>query len=202
VPQTLYWVGETAWTQIARARPVSPSTLSICRIKAFPWRWSLIKSITPRMRICESWTDSTGTAIGCHAYIDIMPLWIAWFDAVARSASGLEKIPYLPLDDSGPGRPLLPPERAGVTSLVASSASARRGYRRFLHLFHSRALDLDALTACWARLCLRLLSRRRGERLICLADASRLRKKAARCPPSSCSINSRPATQSRLHHGP
>jgi integrase len=29
-------------------------------------------------------------------------------------------------------------------------------YRRFLHLFHSRALVLDALTACWARLCLGL----------------------------------------------
>jgi len=67
------------------------------------------------------------------------------------------EIPHLPLDDSGPGRPLLPPERAGVTSLVRLFAS-QPSYRRFLHLFHSRALDLDALTACWARLCLRLLS--------------------------------------------
>jgi len=52
-----------------------------------------------------------------------------------------------------------------------------------LHLFHSRALDLDALTACWARLCLRLFEPVAvGERLVCLADGIKAAKEGRKMP--------------------
>jgi hypothetical protein len=75
------------------------------------------------------------------------------------------------------------PERAGVTSLVRLFGFGHRGYRRFLHLFHSRALELDALTACWVRLCLRLFQPVAvGERLVCLADGIKAPKEGRKMP--------------------
>ena len=85
-----------------------------------------------------------------------MPLWIAWFEAVRAlrpAAKRFRTFLWMMLVLVGLS---CRPERAGVTSLVRLFGFGNRGYRRFLHLFHSRALDLDALTACWARLCLRL----------------------------------------------
>jgi hypothetical protein len=98
-----------------------------------------------------------------------MPLWIAWFDAVRAlrpAAKRFHTFLWMILVLVGLS---CRPERAGVTSLVRLLGFGNRGYRRFLHLFHSHALDLDALTACWARLCLRLFEPVAvGERLVCL----------------------------------
>jgi DDE superfamily endonuclease len=75
------------------------------------------------------------------------------------------------------------PEQASVTSLDRLFGFGNRGYRRFLHLFHSRALDLEALTACWMRLCLRLFQPVAvGERLVCLADGVKVPKEGRKMP--------------------
>jgi GntR family transcriptional regulator len=45
---------------------------------------------------------------------------------------------------------------AGVTSYVRVLGLRPEAYHRFLHLFHSKGLDLNKLTACWVKLCLTL----------------------------------------------
>jgi hypothetical protein len=47
-------------------------------------------------------------------------------------------------------------DNAGVTSFVRVLNFRGEVYHRFLHLFHSKGIDLDRLTACWVRLCLTL----------------------------------------------
>ena len=47
-------------------------------------------------------------------------------------------------------------DNAGVTSFVRVLNFRGEAYHRFLHLFHSKGVDLDMLTACWVRLCLTL----------------------------------------------
>ena len=133
-----------------------------------------------------------------------MPLWIAWFDAVRALRPACKRFhTFLWMILVLVGL-CCRPERAGVTSLVRLFGFGNRGYRRFLHLFHSRALDLDALTACWARLCLRLFEPVAvGERLVCLADGI----KAAERRPQDARRQAAPSTvgqqlQAGIHHGP
>ena len=112
-----------------------------------------------------------------------MPLWIAWFDAVRSlrpACRRLQTFLWMTLALIGLS---CRPERAGVTSTVRLFGFGNKGYRSFLHLFHSRALDLDALTACWVRLCLRLFQPVTvGERLVCLADGIKAPKEGRKMP--------------------
>jgi len=112
-----------------------------------------------------------------------MPLWIAWFDAVRAlrpAAKRFHTFLWMILALVGL---CCRPERAGVTSMVRLFGFGNKGYRRFLHLFHSRALDLDALTGCWARLCLRLFQPVSvGGRLVCLADGIKAPKEGRKMP--------------------
>ena len=112
-----------------------------------------------------------------------MPLWTAWFDAARAlrpAAKRFHTFLWMILVLVGL---CCRPERAGVTSLVRLFGFGNRGYRRFLHLFHSRALDPEALTACWARLCLRLFQPVAvGERLVCLADGIKAPKEGRKMP--------------------
>jgi hypothetical protein len=45
---------------------------------------------------------------------------------------------------------------AGVTSYVRVLGLRPETYHRFLHLFHSKGLDLERLTVGWVKLCLTL----------------------------------------------
>ena len=112
-----------------------------------------------------------------------MPLWIAWFDAVRALRPACRRfLTFLWMILVLVGL-CCRPERAGVTSLVRLFGFGNQGYRRFLHLFHSRALDIDALTACWVRLCLRLFQPVAvGERLVCLADGIKAPKEGRKMP--------------------
>jgi hypothetical protein len=74
-------------------------------------------------------------------------------------------------------------DNAGVTSLVRVLNFSPKSYHRFLHLFHSKALNLDALTSCWARLCLKLFAPfELGSRLVLLADGIKAPKEGKRMP--------------------
>ena len=74
-------------------------------------------------------------------------------------------------------------DNAGVTSFVRVLNFHGNAYHRFLHLFHTKALDLDLLTACWARLCLALFRPFEvGSRLVCLADGIKAPKEGKRMP--------------------
>jgi hypothetical protein len=74
-------------------------------------------------------------------------------------------------------------DNAGVTSFVRVLNFRGQAYHRFLHLFHSTALNLDVLTACWARLCIVLFRPFEvGSRLVCLADGIKAAKEGKRMP--------------------
>lgn len=74
-------------------------------------------------------------------------------------------------------------DNAGVTSFVRVLNFDGKAYHRFLHLFHSQALDLDLLTALWSRLCLALFRPFEvGSRLVCLADGIKAPKEGKRMP--------------------
>jgi DDE superfamily endonuclease len=74
-------------------------------------------------------------------------------------------------------------DNAGVTSFVRVLNLHPGAYHRFLHLFHSDALDLDVLTSCWARLCLKLFRPFEvGARLVLLADGIKAPKEGKRMP--------------------
>jgi hypothetical protein len=74
-------------------------------------------------------------------------------------------------------------DNAGVTSFVRVLNFRAQAYQRFLHLFHSKSLDLDGLTSCWARLCLALFRPFEvGSRLVCLADGIKAPKEGRRMP--------------------
>jgi hypothetical protein len=76
-----------------------------------------------------------------------MPLWIAWFDAVrALRPASRRFLTFLWMILVLVGLSCRP-ERAGVTSLVRLFGFGNRGYRRFLHLFHRRGLDLAGVTS-------------------------------------------------------
>ena len=61
-------------------------------------------------------------------------------------------------------------DNAGVTSFVRVLNFSGQAYHRFVHLFHSKAVDLDVLTSCWVRLCLVLFRPLQiGSRLVCIA---------------------------------
>ena len=74
-------------------------------------------------------------------------------------------------------------DNLGVTSFVRVLNFRPQAYHRFLHLFHSKALDLDVLTSCWIRLCLVLFRPFlvRG-RLVILADGIKAPKEGQRMP--------------------
>ena len=74
-------------------------------------------------------------------------------------------------------------DRAGVTSYVRVLDFGSEAYHRFLHLFHSKGLDLDRLTACWVQLCLMLFQPMlAGSRIVCLADGIKAPKEGKQMP--------------------
>ena len=74
-------------------------------------------------------------------------------------------------------------DNAGVTSFVRVLNFGPQAYHRFLHLFHSDALDLDVLTSCWVRLSLKLFRPFEvGSRLVLLADGIKAPKEGKRMP--------------------
>ena len=74
-------------------------------------------------------------------------------------------------------------DNSGVTSFVRVLNLCGDAYHRLLHFFHSKALDLDALTSCWVRLCLVLFRPFEvGQRLVCLADGIKAPKEGKRMP--------------------
>lgn len=74
-------------------------------------------------------------------------------------------------------------DNAGVTSFVRVLDFSGKAYHRFLHFFHSSGVNLDALTACWLRLCLTLLRPFEvGSRLVFLADGIKAPKEGRKMP--------------------
>jgi len=74
-------------------------------------------------------------------------------------------------------------DNLGVTSFVRVLNFSGESYHRFLHLFHSKGLDLDVLTSCWVRLCLRLFRPFEvNSRLVCVADGIKAPKEGKRMP--------------------
>jgi len=75
-------------------------------------------------------------------------------------------------------------DNLGVTSFVRVLSLREEAYYRLLHLFHSKALDIDVLTSCWARLCLVLFRPFQvGQRLVCIADGIKAPKEG-KCMPA------------------
>ena len=92
---------------------------------------------------------------------------------------------------------------AGVASFVRVLNYAPQACHRFLHLFHSDALDLDVLTSCWVRLCLKLFRPFEvGSRLVLLADGIKAPKEGKRMPGVKMLHQQSASTPTaRVHHG-
>jgi hypothetical protein len=74
-------------------------------------------------------------------------------------------------------------DNAGVTSLVRVLGFSGKSYHRFLHLFHSNAINLEVLTSCWLRLCLVLFRPFEiNSRLVMLADGIKAPKEGRKMP--------------------
>jgi hypothetical protein len=74
-------------------------------------------------------------------------------------------------------------DNAGITSFVRVLDFSGNAYHRFLHFFHSTGLNLEALTACWLRLCLALFRPFEvGSRLVFLADGIKAPKEGRKMP--------------------
>jgi hypothetical protein len=88
-------------------------------------------------------------------------------------------------------------DNAGVTSFVRVLNFRGQAYHRLLHLFHSKALDLDLLTAGWARLCLALFRPFQvGSRLVCLADGIKAPKEG-KCMPAVKRLHQQSASNTK-----
>jgi hypothetical protein len=112
-----------------------------------------------------------------------MTLWIAWIEAVRSLRPACQRsrtFLWMLLTLIGLCCRL---DLAGVTSYVRVLGLRPEAYHRFLHLFHSKGLDLDKLTACWVKLCLTLFTPvAAGSRLICLADGIKAPKEGKLMP--------------------
>ena len=126
-----------------------------------------------------------------------MTLWIAWIDAVRSLRPACQRsrtFLWMLLTLIGLCCRL---DLAGVTSYVRVLGLRPEAYHRFLHLFHSKGLDLDKLTACWVKLCLMLFNPvDAGSRLICLADGIKAPKEG-RLMPAVKSLHQQSASNSK-----
>ena len=126
-----------------------------------------------------------------------MTLWIAWIEAVRSLRPACQRsrtFLWMLLTLIGLCCRL---DLAGVTSYVRVLGLRPRAYHRFLHLFHSKGLDLDKLTACWVKLCLTLFTPvAAGSRLICLADGIKAPKEG-RLMPAVKSLHQQSASNSK-----
>jgi DDE superfamily endonuclease len=112
-----------------------------------------------------------------------MTLWIPWINAVRSLRPACHRsrtFLWMLLTLIGLCCRL---DLAGVTSYLRVLGLRPEAYHRFLHLFHSKGLDLDKLTACWVKLCLTLFTPvAAGSRLICVADGIKVPKEGRRMP--------------------
>lgn len=112
-----------------------------------------------------------------------MTLWIEWLQAVRPlrpACSRSHTFLWLVLVLMGL---CCRADNAGVTSFVRVLNFRGETYHRFLHLFHSKGLNLDALTACWVRLCLTLFRPFQvASRIVVLADGIKAPKEGKRMP--------------------
>jgi len=126
-----------------------------------------------------------------------MTLWIAWIEAVRSLRPACQRsrtFLWMLLALIGLCCRL---DLAGVTSYVRVLGLRPQAYHRFLHLFHSKGLDLDKLTACWVKLCLTLFTPvAAGSRLICLADGIKAPKEG-RLMPAVKSLHQQSASNSK-----
>jgi len=122
-------------------------------------------------------------SVNCNHQIHHMSLWLPWLNAVQElrpACTRARTFLWMVLALVGLCSRV---DNAGVTSFVRVLNFGPKAYHRFLHLFHSDALDVDALTSCWTRLCLRLFRPFEVEqRLVLLADGIKAPKEGKRMP--------------------
>jgi len=112
-----------------------------------------------------------------------MGLWIEWFKAVAHLRPACARTrTYLWMVLVLMGLSIRA-DAAGVTSFVRVLGLPPSTYKRLLHLFHSRALPLDRLTALWTRWCREAFPAFTvGSYRVCLADGLKVAKEGRKMP--------------------
>ncbi len=81
-----------------------------------------------------------------------MALWIEWYKCIIKlrpACSRGRTFMWLALCLAGMS---IRTECLGITSLIRAIGLKEKCYYRFLHIFHTSALKLDLLTACWVQL--------------------------------------------------
>jgi DDE superfamily endonuclease len=112
-----------------------------------------------------------------------MTLWIGWMEAVRALRPACSRTRTFLWMVLALISLCCRADLAGVTSYVRVLGFDDRAYYRFLHLFHSKGLDLDKLTALWVRLCPKLFKPFHvGSRLVCIADGIKAPKEGRKMP--------------------
>jgi len=86
-----------------------------------------------------------------------MELWIVWWDQVRQLRPAFSRTRTFVWFAVALAATCVRTDRLGVTSLVRALGLQERCYDRLLDCFHSRALNLEALTRLWVRLVLATL---------------------------------------------
>ena len=127
-----------------------------------------------------------------------MMLWVEFYDCVRALRSACTRKRTFSWMLLAIACMLARPDLAGVTSFVRAGWLTERCYRRLLGLFHSPALQLGALTACWIKLVLKLFTpvTINGYR-VCVGDGLKVPKEGRKMPAvkslhNSSSDNSKP----------
>ena len=114
-----------------------------------------------------------------------MELWIEWWNLVSQLRPAFSRTRTFIWFAVGLAATCVRGDLLGVTSLVRAMGLQECCYDRLLDCFHSRALNLDALTRLWTRLILSILKRFlysvRG-RIVLVADGIKIAKTGRKMP--------------------
>ena len=86
-----------------------------------------------------------------------MELWLAWWNQVRQLRPAFSRTRTFVWFAVALAATCVRTDRLGVTSLVRALGLQERFYDRLLDCFHSRALNIESLTRCWASLVLSTL---------------------------------------------
>lgn len=112
-----------------------------------------------------------------------MALWIQWYSCIKKlrpACSRSRTFMWLALCLASMS---IRTECLGITSLIRATGLKEKCYYRFLHIFHTSALKLDLLTACWIQLVTMLFRPLMiGQHKVLVVDGLKVAKEGRKMP--------------------
>jgi DDE superfamily endonuclease len=113
-----------------------------------------------------------------------MPLWMAWWNAIRLLRPAFSRLRTFLWFATAVAGLTVRTELLGVTSIVRALRLHPRFYNKLLDHFHSRAVNLDRLSALWTQAVLRLFPAplRCNGRLVLVGDGIKVAKRGRKMP--------------------